>query len=157
MCCCGTPTINGQPGYRWQPNDRPMVRPVDPPDVQDGEEILFDEPGRCGELDCHAHHFRVTSWYGGILYLLVRNGSGDTRIQICGGKKTSLINTLAALDTHARYWLLFAMFDAHRRGGQEAYEKTNSYWRQAAAEKRIKTRKNSRRGTVKVWIEPAAA
>lgn len=46
MCCCGKPTINGETGYRWNdPNSTPGVYPVNPPDVQEGETILYDEPG----------------------------------------------------------------------------------------------------------------
>jgi hypothetical protein len=38
-----------------------------------------------------------------------------------------------------------------------ASEKTEAKWRQAAADKRIKTRKQPGRNAVKVWIEPAPA
>lgn len=51
MCCCDQPNVNGTPGYKWQPRDKPMTRQVNPPDIQDGDTLLFDEPGRCGGTD----------------------------------------------------------------------------------------------------------
>lgn len=30
MCCCGKPIVNGEPGYKWNCNDDPGVRRVDP-------------------------------------------------------------------------------------------------------------------------------
>jgi hypothetical protein len=104
-------------------------------------------------MDCHCHHFRVTRQYSSV-YLLVRNGGGDTRIRLTGGNKT-LLDPLESLDTNSRYWLLFAIYDVHQSAGREASEKANATWMKAATEKRIKTRKQTARGTVKVWIEPA--
>ena len=51
MCCCGKPIVNGEFGYKWQPNDAPGVRESDPPELCDGDELIYDEPGRCGGLD----------------------------------------------------------------------------------------------------------
>ena len=61
MCCCGKPVINGQPGFKWQPNDAPRIHPVNPPALDEYETLLYDEPGRCGGLDAHCHHYRVAS------------------------------------------------------------------------------------------------
>lgn len=58
MCCCGCPVVNGEPGYKWNPKDTPTVRPVDPPLLNDDDQLLRDEPGRCGGLDSHSHHYR---------------------------------------------------------------------------------------------------
>jgi hypothetical protein len=33
MCCCDQPTVNGELGYKWQPNDAPMVRRPDAPEL----------------------------------------------------------------------------------------------------------------------------
>jgi hypothetical protein len=59
MCCCGTPVVNGEPGYKWQFNDTPGVRPVNAPSLNDNDQLLRDEPGRCGGLDSHSHHYRL--------------------------------------------------------------------------------------------------
>ena len=149
MCCCGQPTINGQLGYRWQPNDEPRVRPVDPPTIEEGDDLVFDEPGRCGGCDAHSHHYRIVRKRG-LVYLLVRHGGGDERIKL---HSVRLLETLAKLDTSERYWLLHALYYANRDGKDQAADKCNADWRRAAAEKRIKTRKNTRAGTVKVWVE----
>lgn len=60
---------------------------------------------------------------------------------------------LAQLDSNARYWLLNAMYHAYSDGRQHGQDETREYWRKAAAEKRIKTRKQPGRDFVKVWIE----
>ena len=45
MCCCGKPVINGEMGYKWQPEHSPIVRQPAPPALQDGDALLYDEPG----------------------------------------------------------------------------------------------------------------
>jgi len=153
MCCCGKPTINGQPGYKWQPNDPPSIRAAYPPALDEHDTLIYDEPGRCGGIDAHSYHFRVVRVFGS-LFLLVRHGGGDERLRL--HNTPSLNATLASLDSNARYWLLHTIYYAHHDGAQHAREETTQLWRQAAAEKRIKTRKQRNTGTVKVWIEPKA-
>lgn len=148
MCCCETPNINGQPGYRWQPTDPPSIRPVHPPSLDEWDELLYDEPGRCGGgIDSHAHHYRLVKRSGSI-DLLVENGSGRHRIRTAFHKQ---VDFLAALDSNTRYWIFNAIYHAHGDGERNAREKTHDFWRRAAAEKRIKTRKL--RDGVKVWVE----
>lgn len=48
MCCCGKPVVNGEMGYKWQPNDNPRICPVNPPALEENDQLLRDEPGRCG-------------------------------------------------------------------------------------------------------------
>lgn len=151
MCCCGKPTINGQPGYKWQPNDPPSIRPVYPPELGEHDTQIYDEPGRCGGLDAHCHHYRVVKQFGS-LFLLVQHGGGAERLRL--HDTPSLIATLTALDTNSRYWLLHAIYYANSDGAKHAHEQTSRTWRQAAAEKRIKTRKQRGSASVKVWIEP---
>lgn len=154
MCCCGTPTINGTLGYRWQPNDTPSTRRTDPPTIQDGDTILFDEPGRCGGLDSHHLHCMLVKARFGGLYILVRHGCGDERIQLSPYANLTK-ESLAAMDSSARYWMLATLWSAYRDGADEAQKKESATWRKAAAEKRIKTRKYPTKG-IKVWIESAA-
>lgn len=156
MCCCEKPTINGEMGYQWQPSNAPMVHPAFPPDVAADETILYDEPGRCGGLDSHSHHYRVTCRNNSSFYLRVRHGAGDDAVHLnLYGK--GLKEMLAALDSNSRYWLLNEMYSIHRNAEILGREAEGYKWREAAAQKRIKTRKQPARGTVKVWIEPAAA
>lgn len=147
MCCCGKPVINGQPGYKWQPNDAPIVRQPFPPALDEGDELLYDEPGRCGGLDAHSHHFRVVRHFCS-LYLMVQHGGGRERFRMPCALR---LLTLDSLDSNARYWLLHTIFSAYRDGSTTGRDSEAALWRQAAAEKRIKTRKC--RDRVKVWIE----
>jgi hypothetical protein len=151
MCCCATPNVNGQPGYRWQPDDPPGIRPVHPPPLEAGDELLYDEPGRCGDCDCHSHHYRLVRRLGSY-ELLVQHGGGVERIRTPFRKQ---VGTLAPLESDARYWIFNAIYRAHNDGEQHARDKVNAYWRKAAAEKRIKTCKV--KAGVKVWVEDPPA
>ncbi len=150
MCCCDKPTINGELGYKWQPNDKPSIRRPDPPEIGDGDSLLFDEPGRCGGIDSHCHHYRIVKNCGTV-YLLVRNGGGDKRI--CLSLYDEQLEVFTQLDSNGRYWILNALYHAQSDSAQRAREMTTALWRQAAAEKRIKTRKVRGGSSVKVWIE----
>jgi hypothetical protein len=154
MCCCGKPVVNGEPGYKWQPNDPPMVRPANPPPMEDGDALLFDEPGRCGGTDSHSYHYRVVLRRGSV-WLLVRHGGGDENCVV--GYHQTALDGLHPLTSDQRYWLLSAIYHARSTARRDEHAKVNSHWRQAAAEKRIRTRKQRGRDEVKVWIEPARA
>lgn len=151
MCMCGKPTINGEPGYSWD-GKSVSVRHVMPPELRNGDQLLYDEPGRCGGLDSHSHHFRVVKRsYSHAL--LVRHGGGEEAIDLSVAFKLAL-DGLAVLDSNSRYWLFLSIHSAQRIAETRAQDKCNATWRKAAAEKRVKTRKM--RAGVKVWIEPAA-
>ena len=153
MCMCGRAVKNGEPGYSWDGKGT-SIREVNPPDLAKGDTLLYDEPGRCGGLDSHSHHFRVVrTEYGGMV-LLVRHGGGDERIT--AGLFNVLSAPLAAMSSTDRYWVLHAIYEARGYGMRDAREKENARWRRAAAEKRIKTRKMPGRDAVKVWIEDKA-
>jgi len=130
------------------------TRPVDPPMLGALEALLFDEPGRCGGLDCHSHHFRLVRGPGGSLGLMVRHGGGDEFFQLSTTK--TFEQTVASLDSNARYWLLHTVYRAYKAGDQTGRNDTAARWRLAAAEKRIKARKERGGDSVKVWIEPRA-
>ncbi len=151
MCCCGKPTINGQPGaYSWN-GQTFSTWPVSPPALMDGDSLLWDEPGRCGGIDAHSHHFRLVKGYGGSLAILVQHGGGRERVGLGSAAKLAL-QGLDTTDSDARFWLLHTLYSAHSDGRERAQEETSAYWRKAAAEKRIKTRKI--RGGVRVSVEP---
>ena len=149
MCMCGKPVINGEYGYKWN-TDQASVYPVNPPKLGERDELLADEPGRCGGLDSHCHHYRLVKSLGSIA-LLVKHGGGEERMRLSG----PIRDTLLGLDSTARYWLMNAIYHAYSDGQHEARSATASTWRKAAAEKRIKTRKQRGGDSVKVWIEHA--
>ncbi|MFN3076880.1 MAG: hypothetical protein ABT940_08390 [Alphaproteobacteria bacterium] len=121
--------------------------------MQEGDIILYDEPGRCGGIDSHCHHYRIVSHLGGGTDLLVKNGAGESRIRL--SNSTALRPILAAMDSNARYWLMNSLAHGYSDGKARGSESVEATWRQAAAEKRIKTRKLPNGRGVKVWIEPA--
>jgi hypothetical protein len=150
MCCCGKPTINGESGYSWD-GQRFSTRPISPPDLAETDELLYDEPGRCGGLDCHSHHFRIVKVQYGGHALLVRHGGGDERIGL-GVISKLFLPSMAGMDTNARYWLMHMIYSTHSEAESASAQRIAAIWRKAAAEKRIKTRKV--RTGVKVWFEP---
>lgn len=64
-----------------------------------------------------------------------------------------MIAALQKLDSNSMYWVLNSLNHAASDAKQTAIAETNQEWRQAAAEKRIKTRKQRNGNGVKVWIE----
>src|ERR1700679_2419363 len=104
MCMCDKPNINGTPNaYSWDGKSQ-MTRQPCPPDLRDEDELLYDEPGRCGGLDCHAHHFRLVKSRGHY-DVLVRHGGGDERFSIGGTVAKLFVPSLEAMDSNGRYWL----------------------------------------------------
>ena len=152
MCCCGKPVVNGEVGYKWNKPDGPEgIYPVNPPELEPDDQLLRDEPGRCGGTDAHSHHYRLVKVPILGPTLLVKHGGGQERIRLSG----PITDTLLALDSTACYWLLGAIYHAHSDGGHQARSTTAQTWQKAAAEKRIKTRKQRGSDRVKVWIERA--
>lgn len=151
MCCCQTPTINGELGYMWQPNDKPRIHPAQPP-ITD-RNILYDEPGRCGGQDSHSYHYRVVGSATGAQFpsLLVRHGGGQEEIRLSNG--AAVLRALSVLDSNGRYWLLNALYHAQADARRTAQENESTKWRKAAVEKRIKVRK-VRNGHYRVELLP---
>jgi hypothetical protein len=150
MCCCDKSNINGELGYKWQPNDSAGVRWPDPPTITESDTLLSDEPGRCGGIDSHCHHYRVIE--GWCLWLLYKHGGGEGRIRL--SNSAAMRPLLGALDSNARYWLLNSIYHAYNDGQMNGSGRMDEQWRKAAAEKRIKTRKLPHNRGVKVWREP---
>lgn len=138
MCFHDKPTINDE---AWRA-----------PKLADGDVLLHDEPGRCGGLDHHSHHFRVVKSSSSV-YLLVRHGGGDERIRLFPHK--ALPSFFEAMDSTARYWILATIYAAYRDGEEDGRGSECAMWRKAAVERRIKTRKQRGTDRVKVTIEPA--
>lgn len=151
MCCCGKPTVNGEDGYSWEGKTFSVRSPM-PPELKETDTLLYDEPGRCGGLDCHSHHFRVVKGSNGP-ELLVKHGGGEQRFRLF----KTVLEPLSKLDSNGRFWLLHEIFWIQSESAREAREQEQQRWKRAAAEKRIKTRKLPAQGFVKVWIENSEA
>jgi hypothetical protein len=151
MCCCGQPNINGQYGYKWQPNDAPSIRQPYPPEIDEDETLLYDGPGRCGGLDAHSHHYRLTKWHGST-FLLVQHGGGKERIRL--SVTEHFRDMVFLLDATQLYWFCHTLYHAYSVGKGEGARATHNYWQTAAMEKRIKVRKGRGTNSVTVRVEP---
>lgn len=151
MCMCGKPTKNGEYGYVWNDARVVGVYPVNPPALREGDELIYDEPGRCGRLDCHSHHFRLVRNQA-YHYLLARHGGGDHRIEL-GSVAALGLRALEVMDSDARYWMLHTLYSVSCDEARSAREDEARNWRRAALEKRIKVRR--RGGRVRVEVVPA--
>lgn len=148
MCCCAKPNLNGEPGYSWD-GKNVSTRPVNPPALADRDVLLFDEPGRCGGMDSHCHHYRLVKNSGH--ELLVRHGGGDERIRVSLPRGF----TLEAMDSNTRYWILNAMYHAYSDGRSDGTLSESLRWRKAHNDGRVKRRKLRGQNQFKIWIEPA--
>jgi len=153
MCFCEKPTINGKTEYRWNNSAAPAsIYPLNPPDVENEDTILFDEPGRCGGIDSHSFHYRLIESKHGEICLIVRHGGGDERTPRLSNSR-AVVEALTMFDSNGRYWVMNALYHAQSDAARKAREIERIIWQKAAAEKRIKTRKNPSKGSVKVWID----
>jgi hypothetical protein len=153
MCCCASPNINGQPGYSWD-GQNIGTRPIAPPALLEGDVLLYDEPGRCGGMDSHCHHYRLVKHMGSTV-LLVRHGGGDERQRLSLPDSKRGFDVFAAMDSNTRYWVLNAMHHAAKNAERAAQNTEAGKWRKAFVDGRLKKRKLPARG-IKVWIEPEA-
>ena len=154
MCCCRKPTVNGQPGCQMTPDSKPGTYPPNPPEVEDGDEILYDLPGRCGGIDSHSYHYRLVKQYGNV-QLLVKHGGGQEKIpHLSNAERVVDALSLLGPNEDLRYWLLNALYHAQADAGRKARAETNLYWQQAAAEKRIRVRKVRGWNTYQVTVAP---
>lgn len=155
MCRCTAPNVNGTPNaYSWDGNTH-TTREPNPPALHDGDVLIYDEPGRCGGLDCHSHHFRLVR-NGPYHVVRVRHGAGEEFVNLpCVADR--LVYSLVDLDSNARFRLLHTLYSLHEKATSDAAARTHAHWKRAAAEKRIRTRKQRGTNAVKVWIEESAA
>lgn len=146
MCLCKVPTRETDP---WRA-----------PALAEGDNLLFDEPGRCkpmvngtGSTDYHSHHFRLVQ-NRSLYVLLVKHGGGEERIGL-GYPFTRIAELFSLLpDSDARYLMLHALYNAHREAERDGRDSERARWSLAAAERRIRVRKVRGQDKVKVSIEP---
>lgn len=156
MCRCSRPNVNGQPGYSWAGEN--SIRPVDPPDLEAGDEVLHNEPGRCGGgVDSHSFHFIVVKNGLGRLLLRYRHGGGQGFINIGssgGNHRRGIREALdAAPNSNTRYWLLQTIFHMVTDERKAARDAEKSVWTKAILQKRYKIRKRNHIRSVEVLPE----
>lgn len=151
MCTCDKPNVNGQLGYKWQPDDEPGTRQVNPPATEDGDTILFDLPGRCGRgCDSHSYHFMVVERNHGEIWLLARHGRGDEGYKIGRNyehHRDAILQVIEAAngnDRNERYWFLQNLYQTMHAIKCEARDNERDRWKTAARQGRLKLR--SRKG-----------
>ena len=148
MCVCGKPTVNGEPGYSW--NGEPVhVCPVNPPTLSEHESLVYDAPGRCGEIDAHCHHFRIVVDTGARLSVLVRHGGGQERFDL---PRRAGLPSVHSMTSDEGYWFLHALYGIYKEATTKARDEERHRWVMAAFDKRIKIRK--RGGISRVEILP---
>jgi hypothetical protein len=149
LCACKKPTINGQPGYCWQPSDPETVHPTNAPQIQKDDTLLFDEPGRCGRgIDSHAFHVRLIL-RGRRSYLCVKHFNGQEELDLGGQIEAQ---DLLVMSSDARYWLLMSFYRAAAKIARNATQAERTFWRKAIAENRVKKRKVRNSNQVDVWV-----
>lgn len=148
MCCCGKPSVNGKDVYSWDGKTFGMY-PAIPPELKESDALIFDLPGRCGQIDCHSHHYRLVLSHGSVC-LLVRHGAGTERIDYLSNGQ-SVLDALRNLDDDGQYWMLNALYSAVSLMKTESTSLERVRWQTAIVEKRVK--KSRRGGRIRVWIE----
>lgn len=151
MCCCEKPTRNDE--------QRGWNSEAFAPALAEDDVLIYDECGRCkpqidgtGSVDYHSYHFRLVNSFD-LICLLVRHGGGDKRIEI-GYSYMRIAELLEPMDSDRRYMMMHAFYSVYMDTERRARETETARWEQAAADKRIKTRRLTAQGRVKVWIEP---
>ena len=122
------------------------------PALREGEELLFDEPGRIlNNVDFSSHYFRVVGGIGPLV-LRVKHGAGEQSL-VLGYAYRGIKEALAQLDSDGRYSLLYALHQTNRDTTENVAAATAFKYKQAFADGRLKKRKVRGQPEVKVWIE----
>jgi hypothetical protein len=95
-------------------------------------------------------HLRLVK-NAGHYYLLSRAAASFTRrCQIA--YLPSGIDALLRINSDARYWLLKLLLDTAAKQEKNAAQEERTFWREAIAQKRVKTRKVRKENRVDVWV-----
>lgn len=148
MCMCANPTVNGEPGYCSTYGAPVGVYKPNPPELRDGDELIFDEPGRCGGVDAHSYHHRLVKGYGDNYTILTRHGGGDRAFPVRWPE--SVIQSMRRMCSADRYWLLHGVAYSAEGGERSARNAESRRWHQAAVQNRIKVNRRKKIPTVEI-------
>lgn len=137
MCGCGKPTRNGEKGYSWDGKEKGVRQPWYP-QLQEGDELLYDEPGRCGRrIDSHCFDVRIVR-NGRGLNALVQNGRGDFRFGLLYVNQEDL----DSLGSDGRYWLVVSMYHELERRERDTRQREHERFTRAYIQRRIRKVRN---------------
>lgn len=149
MCMCQKPNVNGRHGYQWDRRNDIGTHSVNPPQSQDYDELLADEPGRCGHgIDSHELHFQLVR-RGLSNFLLVKHCGGEEEIHL--GIRYG-VTSLRSMDSDARYWMLQMIYHLITDEKSKELQRERTFWRKAIADNRVKKRKVRNSDRVDVWV-----
>lgn len=114
------------------------------PALEEGEEVVFDEPGRIlppttedgHSTDCRSHYFRVTKPKFAEYRLRVKHGGGEEWWNLDYSDRT--VFGLRQMDSDSRYRLLWLIMDAHNAGERKGEDKYRKYFLEGRLKKRRK-------------------
>lgn len=136
------------------------------PPLLEGEELIFDEPGRVlthtkpdgtpGSRVCYsAYHFRLVRPQFGGYVLRVKTGLGVQSFAL--GHEANTAKTMEYMTPDARFHLMHTLMELARDYAKDAAAKTAGEYCKAFADGRLKKRKQRGKNAVDVWIEAAPA
>jgi len=124
------------------------------PKPEEGDTVIFTECGRVLDKTCYRAYWLmlVKCQYGGHA-LLVKHGGGEERINLFSAGRYRVPETLAALDSDARYLMLFQLYWIHTEARRSGEAKARAELTTAFVEGRLKKRKVRGQSAYKVFVE----
>lgn len=122
------------------------AEPLRRPEIQEGEELIFDLPGRIvrrngGDgVDIRSHYLLVLKHYG-MCFIRVRHGGGVETVNL-GTQGKTVVEAMALLSDDQRYCLAFSLYHVHnearRNGSSEAETRVKRAFLEGRLTKRTK-------------------
>lgn len=130
------------------------------PTVNDGETVIFAEPGRVWDLKADGGSYDVCYRSHDFIVVNVGHNRYRARVSHGGGEETwtihdSLVVAMHAMSSDQRYFTLYALLDAIHDAQKATRAKIEGQYRSAFVNGRLRKRKQRGANSYKVWIEPA--
>ena len=133
------------------------------PKPEEGDTVIFSEFGRVlDKTDCRSHWFMMVKMQYGGYALLVKHGGGQERFNLghlhfYRGDYSRIIRAMEAMDTDARYLMLYTFYDIQKDARRYERDKVTAELTSAFVEGRLKKRKIKGQAAYKVQVEPRQA